>query len=152
MCQELQRCDRGMLWCASDGRSIAYSHVSPTGLDEFDGYQPGDCYKCPCGWRPVVPPHQKPSKTLQVATSHWRECQGTVPPRISKEAHQWVSKVSAHAPHIREAQRSNAFARFQAWRNSIPSKFRDGVCDFDPELVETKVFKYSYQTLICFLV
>ena len=53
----------------------------------------------------------------------------------------------AHAPHIREAQRSNAFARFQAWRNSIPSKFRNGVCDLDPELVETKICKYSSKTL-----
>lgn len=77
---------------------------------------------------------------------HWRECQGTAPPRRPAHFNVLTSKFHANSPRVRELKRARAFERYHAWRNSVSNDVRDGVCDLEFSTQESRVHKYCTQT------
>ena len=63
----------------------AGASVGPAlGAEELpEDYKTGDGYACPCGWRPDSGQLGPARRTA--AVKHWRNCQGTKPPALTKE-------------------------------------------------------------------
>ena len=73
-------------------------------------------YCCPCGWKPDI----TLPRTCVQAISHWRRCQGHLPPKASPTARRDV--VLRQAAKYRAQNAANAKAKFAVWRANIVKK------------------------------
>ena len=99
-------------------------------------YELGDCYRCKCGWPRLGELLAVQGKSrCQLAVKHWRESQGTIPPKVTKAAHSHISNWYANSPAIRENKRRRFFLRHLQWKSKLPVRIQHAVCDFDSETV-----------------
>ena len=90
---------------------------------EAGRYTAGDLYACPCGWHPVKG-LRKAGKVVQAdsqAKQHWRQCQGTLPPKQFRGLRAHIAKTAV-APVSAEANRRKAVGDFKAWTAELARK------------------------------
>jgi hypothetical protein len=82
-------------------------------LDELAPHVAGSQWTCPCGWMP--PQVGTNQQRYGSALKHWRDCQGTKPPKATAEQR---SKISSFAPGPR-CRAEQAQRKFQQWADRL---------------------------------
>ena len=82
-------------------------------------------FSCPCGWNPS----QMPLALLSVwRQRHWRNCHGKPQPRLTPEGWSHFAKTRPRHDDFKAAT-AQYFARYHAWRISLPSEANVHVCE-----------------------
>jgi hypothetical protein len=94
--------------------------VATVAGDELEALQPfvrGSHLQCPCGW--TADPHMSAQKRQTAAHRHWRDCQGTAPPKLSREQLRHISAgMSTFGPGP-QRRAASARQRFEQWAKDL---------------------------------
>jgi hypothetical protein len=110
---------------------------------QLPNYQlPGAQWVCPCGkW---APQHIPGTCQIAAARTHWRICQGTAPPKLTKAQSSALRTNQNYRQQ--ETIRQRAVEKFLAWKKTLPRKYRAAACEpcLDAPLVApTKYAPYN---------
>ena len=100
---------RSLLGLSAVSTSASSASPGPVGTEAH--------LQCPCGWAPSA---ASASGRRVEAIRHWRNCQGTPPPKAGEAGRSASGVATAHLR--RGAKRAAAFRNYIQWRDHFPSR------------------------------